>query len=79
MTGAKEVSISLTGTLLIMENIEETIYSRFQQTGELISGEYFHYLFDELIENERTDSWKFGGRTVYGEVQSPQPKQLQLF
>lgn len=35
--------------------------------------------FDALIEKERRDSWKYGGRTVSGYAQPPKPAQLSLF
>ena len=39
--------------------------------------------FDQLIERERNESWKYGGRTVMGKAQPPKPKpgdtQLKLF
>lgn len=39
--------------------------------------------FDQLIERERRDSWKYGGRTVMGKAQPPKEKpgdtQLTLF
>ena len=39
--------------------------------------------FDQLIQRERDDSWKYGGRTVFGKAKPPKPKpgdtQLQLF
>lgn len=39
--------------------------------------------FEQLIERERNNSWKHGGRTVFGEakppVQKPQDTQLKLF
>jgi uncharacterized protein len=39
--------------------------------------------FDQLIERERNDSWKYGGRTVFGKAQPPKQKpgngQLSLF
>lgn len=34
--------------------------------------------FDELIEKERADSWKYGGRTVFGKAKKPD-NQLDLF
>jgi hypothetical protein len=37
---------------------------------------------EELIEKERQDSWKYGGRTVYGHAQPPEQqkgRQLRLF
>jgi hypothetical protein len=34
--------------------------------------------FQELIEKERNDSWKYGGRTVFGKAQKPKPKNTQL-
>ncbi|MDQ7949249.1 MAG: DUF763 domain-containing protein [Pedobacter sp.] len=34
--------------------------------------------FEELIEKERNESWKYGGRTVFGKVKPPQA-QLTLF
>ena len=34
---------------------------------------------DELIENERASSWKYGGRTVFGKAKPPVHKQLNLF
>ena len=35
--------------------------------------------FDELVEVERRDSWKYGGRTVFGKEKSPETSQLSLF
>jgi hypothetical protein len=38
--------------------------------------------FDELIQKERDDSWKYGGRTVFGKAQPPKNQsghQLSLF
>lgn len=35
--------------------------------------------FEELIAHERTNSWKYGGRTVFGRAQAPQDHQLDLF
>jgi hypothetical protein len=39
--------------------------------------------FEQLIERERNDSWKYGGRTVMGKAKPPKPKpgdsQLSLF
>lgn len=35
--------------------------------------------FDELIAKERADSWKYGGRTVFGKEKAPIAKQLNLF
>ena len=35
--------------------------------------------FEKVIEQERTDSWKYGGRTVKGWAKSPKEKQLKLF
>ncbi|MBS1771898.1 MAG: DUF763 domain-containing protein [Bacteroidetes bacterium] len=40
--------------------------------------------FDELIQKERNDSWKYGGRTVFGKAEKPKQKpkddsQLSLF
>ncbi|BAV08375.1 hypothetical protein SAMN05421788_112182 [Filimonas lacunae] len=35
--------------------------------------------FDELIEKERNDSWKYQGRTVMGKAQPPASQQLNLF
>lgn len=39
--------------------------------------------FDALIEKERNDSWRYGGRTVFGEAKKPKEKrkdvQLRLF
>jgi hypothetical protein len=34
--------------------------------------------FQELIEKERNDSWKYSGRTVFGKAQKPKPKNTQL-
>lgn len=33
----------------------------------------------EVIQNERRDSWKYGGRTVKGFAKKPAPTQLNLF
>ena len=39
--------------------------------------------FEQLIERERNDSWKYGGRTVFGKAKPPKEKpadgQLKLF
>ena len=35
--------------------------------------------FDKVIEKERNDSWRYGGRTVMGKVKPPVEKQLRLF
>lgn len=35
--------------------------------------------FDKVIEQERTDSWKYGGRTVFGHAKPPGQQQLKLF
>lgn len=38
--------------------------------------------FEQLIERGRNDSWKYGGRTVFGKAQPPKrskPEQLKLF
>jgi hypothetical protein len=39
--------------------------------------------FDELIKKERDNSWRYGGKTVFGDstplVTKPQPAQLKLF
>ena len=34
--------------------------------------------FDKLIEQERRDSWKYGGRTVFGKEKPPATKDVQL-
>lgn len=35
--------------------------------------------FEELIEKERNDSWKYGGKTVFGDAKPPNSRQLNLF
>nr|WP_294874050.1 DUF763 domain-containing protein [uncultured Pedobacter sp.] len=35
--------------------------------------------FEELIEKERNDSWKYGGKTVFGDAKPPTGGQLNLF
>lgn len=35
--------------------------------------------FEELLQKEREDSWKYGGRTKKGYVKQPQNRQLGLF
>lgn len=35
--------------------------------------------FEALIEKERRDSWKYGGKTVFGDAKPPLEGQLQLF
>ncbi|QEM04418.1 DUF763 domain-containing protein [Mucilaginibacter rubeus] len=35
--------------------------------------------FDKVIEKERNDSWKYGGRTVFGKAKPPVEQQLKLF
>jgi hypothetical protein len=35
--------------------------------------------FDDLIEKERLESWKYGGRTVFGKAKAPKDQQLKLF
>ena len=47
----------------------ERMEKDFQATGNL----------DDVIDKERNDSWKYGGRTVMGHAKKPAPKQLALF
>ncbi|MFD2163607.1 DUF763 domain-containing protein [Paradesertivirga mongoliensis] len=35
--------------------------------------------FEQLIEKERNESWKYGGQTVFGKAQPPKEGQLKLF
>jgi len=35
--------------------------------------------FDKVIEKERNDSWRYGGRTVFGKAKPPVEMQLKLF
>lgn len=35
--------------------------------------------FEKVIEQEREESWKYGGRTVFGKEKPPIDKQLKLF
>ncbi|SEO85472.1 DUF763 domain-containing protein [Mucilaginibacter sp. OK283] len=35
--------------------------------------------FDQVIAKEREDSWKYGGRTVFGKAKPPVQQQLKLF
>jgi uncharacterized protein len=35
--------------------------------------------FDDVLEKEKADSWKYGGRSAGGYAQRPQPEQLGLF
>ena len=35
--------------------------------------------FDQVIQNERDNSWKYGGRTVFGKAKPPANMQLKLF
>jgi hypothetical protein len=35
--------------------------------------------FDKVIEKERRDSWRYGGRTVFGKAKPPVQMQLKLF
>jgi hypothetical protein len=35
--------------------------------------------FEKLIQKERADSWKYGGRTVFGKEKPPGNEQLKLF
>lgn len=35
--------------------------------------------FDKVIEKERAESWKYGGRTVFGKATAPLSAQLNLF
>jgi len=35
--------------------------------------------FDKVIEQERNDSWRYGGRTVFGKAKPPIEVQLKLF
>jgi uncharacterized protein len=34
---------------------------------------------DKLIEKERNESWKYGGKTVFGDAKPPDNSQLKLF
>jgi hypothetical protein len=35
--------------------------------------------FEKVVENERNNSWKYGGRTVFGKAKPPTSPQLKLF
>ncbi|WP_421939758.1 DUF763 domain-containing protein [Pedobacter sp.] len=35
--------------------------------------------FDKVIARERVNSWKYGGRTVFGKEKAPENQQLKLF
>jgi hypothetical protein len=35
--------------------------------------------FDKVVEQERNDSWRYGGRTVFGKAKPPIEMQLKLF
>lgn len=35
--------------------------------------------FEQVIEEERNNSWRYGGRTVFGKAKPPQDPQLKLF
>jgi len=35
--------------------------------------------FDKVIEKERAESWKYGGRTIFGKAKPPKDEQLKLF
>jgi len=35
--------------------------------------------FDELLERERSESWKYGGKTIFGDARPPGGGQLNLF
>lgn len=35
--------------------------------------------FDQVIEKERRESWRYGGRTVFGKAKPPRDQQLKLF
>jgi hypothetical protein len=35
--------------------------------------------FDKVIQQERDNSWKYGGRTVFGKAKPPREQQLKLF
>jgi hypothetical protein len=54
-----------------------------QKLGELSrmaeSGFTPNQNFEALVEKERTNSWKYGGRTVFGKSKPPQEQQLKLF
>jgi hypothetical protein len=54
-----------------------------QKLGELSrmaeSGFTPNQNFEALVEKERTDSWKYGGRTVFEKSKPPQEQQLKLF
>jgi hypothetical protein len=35
--------------------------------------------FEKVIQKERTESWKYGGRTIFGKEKPPRDEQLKLF
>jgi hypothetical protein len=35
--------------------------------------------FDQLIQKERDESWKYGGKTVFGDAKPPKDEQLSMF
>lgn len=52
-----------------LHNAAVKMEQQFQPTGNL----------DAVIEQERMNSWKYGGRTVMGYAPKPTPSQLSLF
>ncbi len=55
--------------LKALHSAAENMESNFIPNGNL----------EDVIEQERRDSWKYGGRTVMGHARPPKPKQLDLF
>jgi len=58
---------------------QQAIRSLSQIAAQMESGFTPNDNFDQLIEEERQTSWKYGGRTVFGKAKVPPSAQLSLF
>lgn len=58
---------------------QQAIKSLFQISSHMEENFTPNDNFEQLIEKERSESWKYGGRTVFGKAKPPVTSQLNLF
>lgn len=77
-------TIKVLGKAVQMAKIGQTDKQQaIQKLGELSRQAEKDFIpndnFEELIQKERDESWKYGGRTVFGHSKPPEESQLCLF
>jgi hypothetical protein len=58
---------------------QQAIKSLFQISSRMEENFTPNNNFEQVVEKERSESWKYGGRTVFGKAKPPVASQLNLF